>query len=103
MIAAESGILLYSTGANPTKYLGGNTMAAMGEHMLNALIHGMDELKQEYSENPEKLTYKIIMTKVYKIVAQYTVDRKDILNLFWGRPDLTVNDIMAMKDLDYED
>lgn len=73
----------------------------MGEHMLNALIQGLNELKQEYSENPEKLTYKIILTQVYKIVAKYTVDRKDIMSLF-GTQDLSLNEIKAMKDLDYE-
>lgn len=76
-------------------------MAAMGEHMLNALIQGLNELKEEYSENPEKLTYKVILKKVYTIIAQYTVDRKDILSVF-GATDLSFNDYKAVKDLDYE-
>lgn len=73
----------------------------MGEHMLNALIEGLNELKKEYSETPEKLTYKMIMTNVYKIIAKYTVDRKEILSVFGAGEDLSYNDFKAVKDLEY--
>lgn len=69
--------------------------------MLNALIEGLNELKKEYSETPEKLTYKMILTNVYKIIAKYTVDRKDILSVFGAGEDLSYNDFKVAKDLDY--
>lgn len=73
----------------------------MGEQMLKALIEGLTELQKEHSDDPEKLTYTMILTNIYKIIAKFTVDRRDILSVF-GSGDLSYDDFKAVKDLDYE-
>ena len=73
----------------------------MAEHMLNALLKRLTELKEEYAANPEALTCKHIAAQVFDVMKYYTVDRREVLNLF-GMQELSVRDIQAMKELDYE-
>ena len=73
----------------------------MGEHMLNALLERLNEMKAEYQGRDDELTRKQIATEVFDVMKRYTVDRREILGLF-GLQELSVNDIRAMKELDYE-
>ena len=73
----------------------------MAEHMLNALLERLNGLKEEYAGKPDELTCKLIAAQVFDVMKYYTVDRREVLNLF-GMQDLSVRDIQTMQALDYE-
>ena len=73
----------------------------MAEHMLNALLERLNQLKAEYADNQEELTCTQIAVQVFGVMKNYTLDRRNILNLF-GQQNLSPSDVVAMQELDYE-
>jgi len=73
----------------------------MAEHMLDALLKRLNEVKEEYAEKPGALTRKYIAEQIFAVTKSYAIDRREILYLF-GFSELSAQDFQAMKELDYE-
>jgi len=73
----------------------------MAEHMLNALLARLNQLKAEYADKQEELTCTQIAVQVFDVMKNYTMDRRNILNLF-GQQNLSPSDVIAMQELNYE-
>lgn len=72
----------------------------MAQHMLNALLERITQLKEEYASKPDELTCKLIALNIADVMKNYTMDRRNVLNLF-GTQDLSLNDLKAISELDY--
>ena len=68
--------------------------------MLNALLERLIQVKEEYAGKEDSLTCTFIAAQVFDVMKHYTIDRKNILNLF-GMQNLSSSDVMAMLELDY--
>lgn len=73
----------------------------MAEHMLNALLERLNQLKAEYADKQEELTCTQIAVQVFDVMKNYTMDRRNILNLF-GQQNLSPSDVITMQELDYK-
>ena len=73
----------------------------MAEHVLNALLERLNQLKAEYADKQEELTCTQIAVQVFDVMKNYTMDRRNILNLF-GQQNLSPSDVITMQELDYK-
>ena len=77
-------------------------MITRGEHMVNAMIQRMEELRDGKYGDVKELSFKTIMLHVFDIAKYYTVDRKEVINLM-GNVELTPAEVKMIMEFDYED
>ena len=77
-------------------------MISRSEHMINAMIERMEELRDGKHGDVKELTFHKIMMHVFDIAKCYTVDRKEVINLM-GNTELTPSEVKMIMEFDYED
>ena len=77
-------------------------MITRSEHMINAMIERMEQLRDGQYGDVKELTFHKIMMHVFDIAKHYTVDRKEVINLM-GNVELTPAEAKMIMEFDYED
>ena len=77
-------------------------MISKNEHMINALIQRLEELRSGKFGAVADLSYSFIILHIFDITKNYVVDRRDLLTLM-GMSNLSPNELAIIANLDYED
>lgn len=76
-------------------------MISRSEHLVNALIQRMTELKEGKHGALEEMAFTKVMMHIFDVTKKYSIDRTELLNLF-GLSNLTPQEIKVISELDYE-